>query len=150
MAQTAAFPDSLKYASADAIYQFAGCSQNGAQRNTPSNYLNKGADYAYENLTVCRMASIARPSNPYGTNVSFCNNGFKNEAGQDMPKPAICGGSAPNWLDPYNPVTAALATQAPQIEELYSYYLQKDKSKMIIAVAIVLFILIIALTAITL
>lgn len=149
MAQTAAFPDNLKYASATQIYQYAGCQPNGAQRNTPSNYVNKGVDYSYENLTVCRMAGIANPANPYGTNTTFCANGFKNLGGFDVDKPAICGGNGPNWIEEYTPAGAAFAAQQGAIEDLYSYYLQQDKSRVIVATGIVLFVLIIAIALIT-
>jgi hypothetical protein len=142
------YTDAVKFGNAQTLWENVGVAlaNNKDWPNQPSGYFNKGADYSWENLSIARLATLAKAWNATG----WCNNGFINAAGQEVPAPAACGGSAANNLPEYNPLGAAFAAKQGELEDIYGYYLQKDKTKLIITIAIILFILIIALTAVTL
>lgn len=148
MAAQGNYTDEVKFGNAQTLWSNVSVALANSKDwpNEPSGYFNKGADYAWENLTIARLATLAKAWNGTG----WCDNGFKNAAGQEVPKPAACGGTAANNLPEYNPIAAAFAAKQGELEDIYSSYLEKDKTRLIIGIAIILFILIIALTTVTL
>lgn len=137
------YTEAYRYANAIDLWNHCSYAKaNGATwPDGPSGYFNRSLDATWKNLSIFELASKAKY---YGTNSTFCNWQFQDASGDPVPRPSVCGGTAPNDI-PYDIVNEAIKNNQDTLDALTSEYQGKDKTKLILVVVVVIVAILIVL-----